>query len=303
MKAGLWNALRLCDVLAFQSDAQIASLAAKQYGHVTRQQLTTSGSPGRRSRFGSRKANSSRPPGVYAVGHPRPEGVARAAAARLACGPGAVLSHFSAAALWGLTGWPTVHEVTVSAKRRPSGIRIHVHPTLDSRDIRVRRGIRVTSPARTVIDIAPRQTDSGRQRAVSEALLQKHMRSDQLEATLKRYPNHPGASLLRHPGDPTRSEFERRFPPYCKRHNLPTPKMNAQVAGYEVDALFVAERVIIELDSWEFHKDRRSFELDRERDAATLEANHVTIRITWDRFKNEPDREAARLHSIIEGRR
>ena len=72
-----------------------------------------------------------------------------------------------------------------------------------------------------------------------------------------------------HPAGPTRSEFERRFPPYCKRHNLPIPQMNAHVAGYEVDALFVAERVIVELDSWEFHKDRRSFERDLERDAAT----------------------------------
>lgn len=291
-------------MLNVPSDARIASLAAKQYGHITYQQLIALGLTRRQIALRIKKGQLIPVHrGVYAVGHPRLEGIARAAAARLACGPGAVLSHFSAAALWGLTGWPTVHEVTVSAKRRPSGMRIHVHPTLDSRDIRGRRGIRVTSPARTVMDIAPRQTDSGRQRAVSEALLQKHMRPDQLEATLKRYPYHPGASLLRHPRDPTRSEFERRFPPYCRRQNLPTPRMNAQVAGYEVDALFVAERVIVELDSWEFHKDRRSFELDRERDAATLEADHVTIRITWDRFKNEPDREAARLYSILEGRR
>ena len=145
--------------------------------------------------------------GVYAVGNPRPEGIARAAAAVLACGPDAVLSHFSAAALWGLTGWPTIHEVTVPAKRRPSGVRIHIHPTLDAKDIRTRRGIRLTSPARTVMDIAPRQTKGGRQRAVSQALLQKHMRPDQLGATLNRYPHHPGASLLRHPADPTRSEF------------------------------------------------------------------------------------------------
>jgi very-short-patch-repair endonuclease len=291
-------------VLNVPSDARIASLAAKQYGHITYQQLIALGLTRRQIALRIKKGQLIPVHrGVYAVGHPRLEGIARAAAAVLACGPDAVLSHFSAAALWGLTGWPTIHEVTVPAKRRPSGVRIHIHPTLDAKDIRTRRGIRLTSPARTVMDIAPRQTKGGRQRAVSQALLQKHMRPDQLGATLNRYPHHPGASLLRHPADPTRSEFERRFPPFCKRYNLPTPKMNAQVAGYEVDALFVVERVIVELDSWEFHKDRRAFERDRERDAATLQADHVTIRITSERFKNDQDREAARLHFILERHR
>ena len=292
-------------MLNVPNDARIASLAAKQHGHITYQQLIALGLTRRQIALRIKKGQLIPVHrGVYAVGHPRPEGIARAAAAVLACGPDAVLSHLSAAAVWGLgTRWPTIHEVTVPARRRPSGIWIHVHPILDSRDIRKHRGIRLTSPARTVLDIAPRQTDSGRQRAVSEAVLKKLMRTDHLADALNRYPHHPGASLLRHPADPTRSEFERRFPPFCKRHNLPTPQMNAQVVGYEVDALFVAERVIVELDSWEFHKDRRAFERDRERDAATLLADHVTIRITSERFKNHPDREAARLHFILERRR
>lgn len=286
-------------------DRRIAALAAKQYGHVARHQLTALGLT--RSAIAVRIANGQLIPayrGVYAVGHPRPEGIARACAARLACGPDAVLSHFSAAALWDLgLRWPTRHEVTVPAKRRPSGIWVHVHPTLETRDIRRHRDIRVTSPARTILDIAPRQTDSGRARAISQAQLNKLMRPDQLAATLRHYPLHPGAVLLREPPDPTRSEFERRFPPFCKRHKLPVPRMNANVAGYEVDALFVAERVIVELDSWEFHKDRRSFERDRERDAATLHADHVTVRLTWQRFRFEPSKEAARLRSILESRR
>jgi very-short-patch-repair endonuclease len=153
-----------------------------------------------------------------------------------------------------------------------------------------------------LIDIAPRQTRSGRERAVSEARLKKLMRLDHLEAALSRYPLHPGATLLRHPPDPTRSEFERRFLLFCKRYNLPTPRMNAQVAGYEVDALFPAEKVIVELDSWEFHQDRRAFERDRERDTATLLADHVTIRLTWQRFTQTPKEEAARLHVILESR-
>jgi very-short-patch-repair endonuclease len=76
--------------------------------------------------------------------------------------------------------------------------------------------------------------------------------------------------------------------------------MNAIVAGYEVDALFAAERVIVELDSWEFHKDRGSFESDRERDAATLAVGHVTVRITWERMTAA---EADRLRAILDARR
>jgi hypothetical protein len=287
------------------SDARIASLAAKQYGHVTYQQLLALGLTRREIELRIKKGHLIRVfRGVYAVGHPRPEGVARAAAATLACGPDAVLSHFSAAALWGLgTRWPTVHEVTLPARRRPSGIWVHVHPTLEIKDIRKHRGIRLTSPARTLLDIAPRQTEAGRERAVSQAILNTHMRADQLEDALRRYAHSPGAPPLRQPPSPTRSEFERLFPPYCKRFGLPAPQMNAIVAGYEVDALFAVERVIVELDSWEYHRDRRSFEKDRERDAATLQADHATIRLTWDRFTNQPDKEAARLHHILESRR
>jgi Transcriptional regulator, AbiEi antitoxin len=287
------------------SDAQIGSLAAKQFGHVTRQQLTRLGLSRTQIEVRLEKGQLiAVHRGVYAVGHPRPEGIARAAAAVLACGPHAVLSHFSAAAVWGLgTRWPTLHEVTIAAKRRPSGIWVHVCPTLDTFDIRRHRGIRLTSPARTLLDIAPRQTKAGRERAVSQAVLGKLMRVDQLAAALRRYPHHPGVPLLNHPPELTRSEFERRFPLFCKRYNLPTPRMNALVAGNEVDALFPAEKLIVELDSWQFHKDRRAFEHDRERDAATLAAAHATIRITSERFREHPDREAARLHSILESRR
>ncbi len=79
--------------------------------------------------------------------------------------------------------------------------------------------------------------------------------------------------------------------------------MNARVAGFEVDALFEAERVAVELDSWQFHRGHRSFENDRERDAALLAAQIITIRITWERLIKHPDREAARLHNILESRR
>ena len=112
------------------SDRQIALLAAKQYGHVTRTQLSRLGLS--RTEIDKRIVKGLLIPvfrGVYAVGHPRPEAIARAAAAVLAGGDHAILSYFSAAALWGMTtNWPRTPEITVPARRRPSGIRVHVHP-------------------------------------------------------------------------------------------------------------------------------------------------------------------------------
>ena len=79
--------------------------------------------------------------------------------------------------------------------------------------------------------------------------------------------------------------------------------MAATVAGWEVDALFPREKVIVELDGWEFHSSRQSFEDDRERDACTLAAGFVTLRVTWTRIHARARREAVRLHQILRQRR
>jgi very-short-patch-repair endonuclease len=100
-------------------------------------------------------------------------------------------------------------------------------------------------------------------------------------------------------GTPTRSGWEDDFPAFCERHGLPAPVMGVPMFGYVLDALFVAERVIVELDSWEFHKGKTAFETDRERDAVMLAHGFVTIRMTWERIQGRPLREAARLHAIL----
>jgi very-short-patch-repair endonuclease len=79
--------------------------------------------------------------------------------------------------------------------------------------------------------------------------------------------------------------------------------VNTFVAGHEVDALFPQEKVIVELDSWGFHRSRTSFEGDRRRDTDTLMADHVTVRLTDERFDGEPREVAAQLHKILEQRR
>ena len=219
-----------------------------------------------------------------------------------------MLSYFSAAALWEMgTRWPNIPEITVPARRRPAGIRVHVHPALESQDIRRHRGIRATSPARTILDIAPTLGHTQRARALNEARLAKHLRMNYLVELLGRNPYHPGTPLLRpfveHPTGPTRSEFEDRFQGFAREYGLPIPLVNVRVAGYEVDALFEAEKVVVELDGWDFHSNRRSFERDRDKDADLLAAGYLVVRITWERLINAPAREAARLHAILTARR
>jgi very-short-patch-repair endonuclease len=226
----------------------------------------------------------------------------------LAGGDGAVISHFSAAGLWGIRDdWPALPEITVPVKRCPTGIRVHVHPTLDQpKDVRRHRSIPVTSPARTLLDIAPRLTELALARAVNEARLRSGLRRSHLAALLARQSRHPGARPLRPfvelSSGPTRSEFEDRFLELARDYRLPTPLINVSVCGFEVDVYFPERRVIVELDGWDFHQTRRSLQRDRERDAVTLAAGIVTVRITWERLTQVPDREAARLRAILEAR-
>jgi hypothetical protein len=292
-------------VQSVRRDIALTRLAAKQWGHVSHEQLVALGFT--RSAIATGIKRGRLIPvfrGVYAVGHPRPDAIARGAAAVLACGDAAALAYFSAGAHWEMgIRWPRMPEVVVPARRRPTGIRIHVHPTLESRDIRRHRGIRVTSPARTLYDIAPRLTAAQVTRAANEARLNRHLRPRDLEDILSRYPGAPILrALVEQPTGPTRSEFEDRFRAFALAYGLPTPTLNARVAGYEVDALFPEHKVIVELDGYEYHQGRRSFERDRERDAALLAAGYVTVRITWERLTTQPEREAARLQTILTSR-
>jgi hypothetical protein len=246
--------------------------------------------------------------GVYSVGRPAVTPLERASAAVLASGPGATLSHASAMTLWGYwRHWDTPFEVTIVGNRRPKGIRVHRSTTLRRQDVTRQLGIRVTTPAQTIFDISPRQTDKAFKRTVSNALHSLWLTEDHLADAVARHPNLRAAKrvakLIGLPGTPTRSGWEDDFPGFCERYGLPVPVMGAPLAGYIVDALFVAERVIVELDSWPFHKDKPAFETDRERDATTLALGFVTVRVTAERLDERPRKEAERLHAILAQRR
>ena len=223
-------------------------------------------------------------------------------AAVLACGPGAVLSHGSAMTLHGFwKRWDTPFEVTVTADRRPKGIRVHRTRRLHRGDVGRQLGIPVTRPARALLDMAPRLRHRSLRRALKDGHAANMVSLDALAETVARHPHHPGAAKLRpylDDHDDTRSVLEDRFLAYCQHHQLPRPQTNAYVCGFLVDALFAEQKVIVELDSWEFHSSRESFEDDRERDSVTTTAGFVTVRITWRGF----DTQARRLRTVLAAR-
>jgi hypothetical protein len=286
-------------------DGAIAAVAAKQNGNITREQLLAlglrSGGIAWRVKIG-RLHRVYR--GVYAVGSPPITAEDWASAAVLACGSGSALSHTSAMVLWGYwRHWESPPEVTVVGDRRTKDIRVHRSTTLRRRDVTWQSRVRVTTPARTALDMSPRLNDRSLKRVVNNMLNSLWSNEDQFTETLARHPRAPGAAriakLLGLPGTPTRSGWEDEFPEFCERYKLPAPVMGAPIGPYIVDALFVAERVIVELDSWRYHKGKPAFETDRERDAYMLERGLVTVRITEERLDERPAEEANRLHAIL----
>jgi very-short-patch-repair endonuclease len=101
---------------------------------------------------------------------------------------------------------------------------------------------------------------------------------------------------------PTRSEFEGTFLAFCAQHDLPTPIVNRKANGHERDMMFPDHNLIVELDGWDYHRDRHSFESDRDRDADQLAHGQPTVRITWERITETPAKEATRLQRILTSR-
>jgi hypothetical protein len=284
----------------------IRALAARQAGNVARRQLLGLGLSG--NAIDARLERGSlvkRYAGVYSLPPGRTDPVARIAAAVLAGGSHAVASHTSAAHLWGfITHWAPPPEITLTqGDRRPRHILTHRCPSLSSPDNSLQHGVKVTSRARTVLDIAPILTQRQLRRLVNDARHDNLLTLDALADVITRNPRHPGAKLLRpfveDPRNPTDSEFEDAFGDFIKKYDLPTPLININRRAGRADAYFPDHGLIVELDGWEFHKDRHAFEDDRERDAENLRVGVVTLRITRERFEADPDREARRLKEIL----
>lgn len=246
---------------------------------------------------------------VYSVGRPPRTPLEWATAAVLACGSGSGLTGLAALAAWGLQpAWrPPPFDVSVPRDVRVRGINVRQNRGLSEGDIRWTLNTHVTAPTLALLDSATFLDVKARARAVNDARNRSLISLETLAETLDRFHWHRGRRLLlpfvERDSGPTDSGFEDDLLPFCVRYDLPIPETNVYVAGHRVDALFPAEKVIVECDGWIYHRSRESFENDRERDANTLEAGHVTVRLTKRRLRGQRDREAARLHHILAARR
>ncbi len=278
-------------------DQILARIAACQHGVVTRSQLLDAGFDGSAIRRRvSRGMLIRRHRGVYAVGHLPPSPYARAMAAVLACGPGAALSHRSAAALYGLMRWAEPLDVTARTDHALLGIRVHRARAMSEADRTVHYAIPATTPARTLLDLATTLDPGSLNRAVNDLRISHLMTLDELRDQLARSPGRATRAFRLRDGAPTRSAFEDAFLAFTDRHGLPRPEPNVRVAGYLADMLWRPQRLIAELDGREFHVD---FEADRERDAELLAAGFRTVRVTWLRLHEAELKEARRLAALL----
>jgi very-short-patch-repair endonuclease len=289
-------------------ERELARLATQQHGVVAQRQLLAIGFSERaiKVRLDAGRLNALHRE-VYAVGHSRVSQHGRWLAAVLAYGGSALLSHRTAAALWGL-GRPRSSPIDVSAPigrqglRRRSGIWIHrgrLHPE----DRGERAGIPVTSVARTLFDLAEVVDFQRLEHAWEEADRLKLLRLGEVEGVCERGYGRRALKPIRrllaeaHAVTRTRSPLEDRFQGFCRFYDLPPHGTNVEVLGKEVDVLWPAAKLIVELDSWEFHSHRAAFQRDRRRDTRLLVAGYRTARVTHDRL----DREAATLATEIRG--
>jgi very-short-patch-repair endonuclease len=280
-------------------DAAIAALAARQHGVVSRAQLRELGLGD--STIGHRVATGRLHrvhQGVFCVGHQLLSQRGRWSAAVLACGPGAVLSHASAAALWEMRRSAAVYaDVTIrrTGRRTRPGLRIHRPRTLPTDETTTHEGIPTTTPARTVLDLAATLSPTRLNRLLDQAEILELTDYPSLVAIARAHPGHHGATKLEralrthYAGTTlTNSDLEVIFLELCRKRRLPMPLVNADVAGKEVDFLFADARLIVETDSWRYHKTRHAFENDRARDVLTSRAGYRTLRFTDRQLEREP---------------
>lgn len=285
-------------------------MATRQHGVVARRQLLALGfdEDGIKLRLDSGRLQALHGE-VYAVGHSRISQHGRWLAAVLAYGDTALLSHRSAAALWGIEK-PGSHAVDVTAPKGRQGVhrrpRIWIHRgRLDPDDRAVRDDIPVTTVARSLFDLAEivsmRRFESAWEEADRLNLLDLRVIELVCERGYGRRALKPVRRLLAETraAEDTRSPLEDEFAKFCRVHRLPMPSFNAMALDFQVDALWQLQRVAAELDSWEFHSHRAAFERDRARDSALQAAGYRTMRITDRRLHHEPATLLAELRLLL----
>jgi predicted transcriptional regulator of viral defense system len=267
---------------------EVLRLAERQHGVVSRQQLLDLGVGPQavRHRWATGRLVRVRR-GVYALGHRalRPQG--RWMAAVLACGPGAVLSHGSAARLWGIRPWSGDVEVTIATDRGRKVDDVIAHRAeVSDWEVTTEDAIPVTTVARTLLDLAAVVPPHHLRRAVERAEQLELFDLRGVERVLAAHPRRKGRRRLvallddacRHDLATTRSDVEAAFLQLCLDDGLPRPIVNHINNGTEVDFRWPEHRLVIEIDGWATHRTRKAFVDDRVRDRALVRDGERVVR-------------------------
>lgn len=291
----------------------LPELAERQYGVVSVRQLETlfgySSSAVERDVAAGRLFRLYR--GVYAVGHRRIPDPGHCLAAVLACGPGALLSHRSAAWLWGLWRYgPAPLHVTSPIPRKPrTPIRLHHSRILTAADRTMEENIPVTALPRTLLDCAVELRPAQLQRVLERAEELRLFDLGPIEELLGRSGRHKGRRRLRRaiglyqPVPFSRSGFETRFFEAVLAAGPPRPATNFAEAGFELDVYWPDLRFAVELDSYATHGTNAAFERDHLRDEELLLAGIELVRVTDVRFHREPKAVLERVAILLARRR
>jgi predicted transcriptional regulator of viral defense system len=284
-------------------DLDIAEIANHQHGLVTLNQLEKLGMDRRTAAARVRTGRLHRVhQGVFVVGYPRLSQEAVFLAAVLSCGPGAVLSHGSASALWGFwkKSGSEVHVIAPNRRGRdPKGIAAHRDGWLPSSDITAYRGVPCTTVARTLLDLAAVLPPWDLRKAVGEAEVMRLVSHRQLRDQVKRGRGRRGVARFRllldeiHPQiKRSRSELERMFLHLCLQAGLPQPEVNVSLQvgerRFKPDFLWRPQRLVLEADSRRFHDTDVAFVADRRREQRLQLAGWRVSRFTWEQVEFEP---------------
>ena len=301
--------------VATRPDVEVARLADGQHRVVTTRQLAACGIVGPMVTARVRRGQlHPKHRGVWAVGCPTLTQTGSFMAAVLACGAGAVLSDYAAAAHLVLVTYDDGRDIDVivprSGGREIDGIRAH-RSRLDPRDVWTRDAIRVTSPARTILDLAATMGPKALRRLARQAQAEQHVNVRQLLDVLVRHPHHRGAAKLRaviaDGPAPTRSDHEDLVLDVIDKAGIERPELNAwlHLDGRNIspDMLWREQRLVVECDSRRWHSDPLTLQDDADKQAI-LEANgYRVLRITWDQAVNHPRQTADRIRNALSGAR
>jgi hypothetical protein len=269
-------------------------LARAQHGLITRRQLLALGyrSLGIEHRLRTGRLHRVHA-GVYLVGRPGTNSKQRWMGAVLACGDGAVLSHRSAAALWGIGRDGALPEASAVREKRRPRVRTHTRPGLRTSAVTVEDGIPVTTPVQTLLDIALQCSEGELERAVNDADKRDLVDPETLRIALDDHPGDPGVVPLRDLLDRdtfrlSDDELERRFRPIAVAAGLPTPLTKQIVNEVEVDFWWPQLGLVVETDGLRYHRTPAQQARDARRDQAHTAAGLARLRFTHWQVRYRP---------------